>query len=108
MAHVRNRFTTNIVSLFLRFQKAPSFHDGMLSPPTKVAHALLSFFTGDANGAGNLLCAFGFASFLLTSVQVTWSIQHMHLTLENLWYFIQKPLGPELIYHYLDYPDHSP
>ena len=32
----------------------------------------------------------------------------MHLTLENLWYFIQKPLGPELIYHYLDYPDHSP
>ena len=66
------------------------------------------FFTGDANGAGNLLCVFGFASFLLTSVQVTWSIHHMHLTLENLWYFIQKPLGPELIYHYLDYPDHSP
>ena len=29
MAHVRNRLPHTCVSLFLRFQKAPSFHDGM-------------------------------------------------------------------------------
>ena len=76
MAHVRNRLPHTCVSLFLRFQKAPSFHDGMLSPPTKVAHALTLFFTGDANGAGNLLCEYGLASTLLTSVQ----LHHSNIT----------------------------
>ena len=42
----------------------------ILSPPTKVAHALLSFSTGDANGAGNLLYEYGLASTLLPSVHI--------------------------------------